>query len=151
MEALGHLHGAWWQMLNAKEGTFEEGPMTKAEVRQFYGDQPSTLLFDKLLSKRCKALAKLADSKKLEGLGEKLRRYDTKKAARTWYGGASKIETVVHGDFWCNNMMFSDDKDGKPVRVKARTNLTSIVPFYCTNKYFALTYFDSRYWITRWV
>ena len=74
------------------------------------------------MSKRCKALAKLADSKKLEGLGEKLRRYDTKKAARIWYGheGESKIETVVHGDFWSNNMMFSLDNDGKPTGVKAR-------------------------------
>ena len=110
-------------MLNGNEGAFKEGPMTKAEVRQSCGDKPSTLLFDKLISKHCKALAKLADGKNLEGLGEKLRLYDTKKAARTWYGGSSKIETVVHGDFWCNNMMFSDDKDGKPIRVKARTNL----------------------------
>ena len=74
------------------------------------------------MTKHVKVLAKLADNKNLNGLSEKLRRYDAKKAARIWYGheGSSKIETVVHGDFWSNNMMFSLDIDGKPTGVKAR-------------------------------
>ena len=96
--------------------------MTRAVVEQFYGEKPPKIFVEKSLSKQVKTLAKLADNKNLMGLSEKLRRYDTKKAARIWYGheGASKIETVVHGDFWSNNMMFSIDNDGKPTGVKAR-------------------------------
>ena len=147
LEALGHFHGAWWQMLHGKEGTLD-GPMTRADVEQFYGEKPPKMMIEKTLSKHVKVLAKLAENKKLTGLSEKLRRYDTKKAARIWYGhgGSSKIETVVHGDFWSNNMMFSNDKDGKPNGVKARkesiiyqfTHLISII-------------FPHRYSITRWV
>ena len=119
LEALAHFHGAWWQMLHGKEeGTFD-GPMTRADVQQFYGEKP-VKIFSLSLSKNKKILAKLAENKNLTGLSEKLRRYDTKKAARMWFAGSSKIETVVHGDFWSNNMMFSNDKDGKPTGVKAR-------------------------------
>ena len=96
--------------------------MTRADVEQFYGEKPPKIVGEKALSKHVKVLAKLADNKSLMGLSEKLRGYDTKKAARIWYGheGSSKIETVVHGDFWSNNMLFSIDNAGKPTGVKAR-------------------------------
>ena len=120
------------QILHGKEGTFN-GPMTRADVEQFYGEKPPKIVVEKTLSKHVRVLAKLAENKNLMGLSEKLRRYDTKKAARIWYGheGESKIETVVHGDFWSNNMMFSMDNDGKPTAVKARKS-HSISPHIVT-------------------
>ena len=97
------------------------------------------------MSKHAKVLAKLADNKNLMGLSEKLRRYDTKKAARVWYGleGASKIETVVHGDFWSNNMMFSVDSDGKPTGVKARKR-SHKVSFKITRSLTTFSHTDTR-------
>ena len=33
-------------------------------------------------------------------------------------GSTSKYSTIIHGDFWSNNMMFHHDDDGNPVKVK---------------------------------
>ena len=131
-------------MLHQRDGSFD-GPMTRADVWQFYGEKPPKIMVEKTLSKHVKVLAKLAKNKNLFGLSEKLRRYDTKKAAGIWFGhgGPCKIETVVHGDFWSNNMMFSDDKDGKPNAVKVRHPYNHSVesPTIC---------YPHRYLITRW-
>ncbi len=119
MRAAGRYHGAMWQLLHSTEEAFKDAPVSKEEVEQFYGGAVPKSAIKKSVKKLFKELAELMSNKDLdEEFIEKVRKYKAGRAADLMLDKSSPIATIVHGDLWTNNMMFSGDADGNPEEVR---------------------------------
>jgi thiamine kinase-like enzyme len=66
-----------------------------------------------------KDLVELMENKELDQeFIDKAKKYKVTKAVAKMYDRSSKITTIIHGDLWSNNMMFSNDSDGIPGKIK---------------------------------
>ncbi len=124
MEALGHFHGAFWRLLNEPEEGAFDGAMSRAEVAKFY--ENPTRLFKFLvkhmfMNKQKKVMGRVLDNRGADpDLKARLGRYDADARIEANFEliNTSRIITVLHGDFWPNNMMFRDGEAGEPDAVK---------------------------------
>ena len=125
LRALGTFHGAWWVWLRreknkAKPEEFVKTPMNLEDVENTFiklrnvgeslSGKPLYAKFHKYLLRLLKHSGCEEDLISRCGAAIKTTfREQTRRAMAIPELETSKLRTMVHGDFWVNNMMFSSD------------------------------------------
>jgi len=122
VRALATFHGIWWTWMRNPN---EDGKLRLAEVEEVYSKgKRQSLQKNELFQKLMKTLVKLAGRHGNEDMASRLKDY----FKRMWLEVPSiedppkedsVFRTLVHGDAWVNNMMFSSNDPGdENLRVK---------------------------------
>lgn len=125
LEGLAHFHGAWWQSLHGKGGIEPKegtGDITARDMKDLYDQKWPKFMIKGLVGDSLKSMAVLMENvgrdptsaERLRKLGQSQALVDRVYALTE----DSKFQTIVHGDFWSNNMMFHCDEEGKPDKVR---------------------------------
>lgn len=128
LESLAHFHGAWWQALHGKGGVQPKeasADLTAKDLKDLYGDKLPRVVVKDFISSTLMSMAQLMENSGRDpAAAARLRRFGQSNAddGATAHIFAltqdSKFKTIIHGDFWSNNIMFHYDKEGKPDKVR---------------------------------
>jgi len=133
MTNLAHFHGRWlvyrWMVEQGQLGT---EAWTIDELKSACNTQkrPPKLIYKQLLSGTAKTVKRILELEGKDDLIEKVSHFFTITSRRQldlFMGNVtSSIDTLCHGDFWSNNIMFKYDDEGK-------VNGTILVDFQLIN------------------
>jgi hypothetical protein len=133
MTNLAHFHGRWlvyrWMVEQGQLGT-EAWTMDELKSACNTQKRPPKLIYKQLLSGTAKTVKRILELEGKDDLIEKVSRFFTITSRRQldlFMGNVtSSIDTLCHGDFWSNNIMFKYDEEGK-------VNGTILVDFQLIN------------------
>ena len=114
-EALAHFSGSWLKYLNNPD-KYDNERITKNEVDYLYKVNFPLFILKKSFEKSFKSIVQLMKNRnepqelinKVENYGKNRAFPEIKRILTS--GEDSKFSTIIHGDFWLNNIMFSDDR-----------------------------------------